>query len=341
MQTILITGNLGYNGCTVTRVLTAAGYRTIGTDIHLFQDRLYDDTPYQPTRQIYKDVRDIEAEDIEAIDAIVHLAALANDPIGERYPELTFRINTEASVRLAELAKAHGVGKFIFASSTAVYGIQDPTAAADENSPVDPRTQYARSKTAAETELLKLDDETFRVIIMRNSTMHGISPKMRLDIVLNNLAAYAHVEHRVNILSDGTPWRPMISVDDFARAVQILVGAEPRHRIYNIGFDSENYRVRELGQLVAEHVQVPLDINENQTPEERSYRVNHSRFADEFPEFTPDNDVRESIRRLAATYRDCSLGAEEFKGPKFFRVRALTEAFETGRLTPELRKKHA
>jgi nucleoside-diphosphate-sugar epimerase len=277
MKRVLITGNLGYNGVWVTNVLKRTGHQTIGFDCNYYEEGLFEDDEFAPDHQILKDLRQIEAGDLEGIDAVVHLAALSNDATGELNPHLTQQINKEATVRLARLAKRQGVRKFLYASSCSIYGINESDGAVTEDAPVAPLTAYARAKIEAEFELLRLHDETFRVVVMRNATMHGVSPKLRLDLVLNNLVASAYLEGRVRILSDGSPWRPLLSILDFALAVLLFLDCDVKHVVYNVGFDEENYQVKALGRLVSDLTGATLEINPAPTPDERSYRVAFTR----------------------------------------------------------------
>jgi len=338
MSRVLITGNLGYNGVWVTSLLKRAGHWTIGLDCDYYEHRLFDSDDFAPDEQVLKDLREVEAADLEEIDAIVHLAALSNDATGELNPDLTFQINHRAGVRLARLAKEAGVRKFVYASSCSIYGISDSDCPVTEEAPLAPLTAYARAKVEAEAELLRLHDEAFQVVIMRNATMHGVSPKLRLDLVLNNLAACAYLDRRVKILSDGSPWRPLLSVLDFARAVLLFLDYRVAHTVYNVGFSRENYQVKCLGEMIARLTGAKLDINPAKTPDERSYRVDFTRFQNEFPEFRIQMPVRASILNLVAAYERYGLTQEDFCGPKYFRIRALKDLMARGVVDENLEK---
>jgi len=338
MNRILITGNLGYNGVQVTKTLNEAGYETIGFDVNYYPSCFFKLDGYLPDKQICKDIRRISPEDLKGVDGVIDLAALSNDATGELSPKLTDQINRQASIKLAELAKANGVSKFIFASSCSVYGLYDPDAYADENSPIKPLTAYAKAKVEAESELLKLHDKSFNVTIMRNATMYGLSPKLRLDLVVNNLAGYAHVYKKVKILSDGTPWRPLLSVTDFAQAVVKLLQSQPKYIIYNVGFEDEIYQIRELGEIVSEIFRAGLEINKDKTPDERSYKVDFQRFRDEFPEFRPQSSVRKGTVELMKAYKQYELDESDFAGPKYFRIRWLKDLLSKGYLSENLER---
>lgn len=336
MDKILITGNLGYNGVWVTKFLNEKGYYTIGLDTHYYQSDFFDYKDFLPDSQIIKDIRKIEEKDLENIDAIVHLAALSNDALGEIDSKFTHEINKEATVRFAKIAKKKGVKKFIYASSCSVYGIQSPNDAANEDFPLNPLTAYAKSKVESELELKKLHEKSFKVIIMRNATMHGLSPKLRLDLVVNNLVAYAHIYNKVKILSDGTPWRPLLSVVDFANAVLAFLENNVNYIIYNIGFNQENCQIKEIGEIISEITGAKLEINPNKTPDERSYKVDFSRFCNEFSDFKMEMSVRDTVGELFKAYKKYNLKEEDFLGSKYFRVRCLKELLGQGKLTKDL-----
>lgn len=335
-EKVLVTGNLGYNGCIVTKVLRENGYETVGLDSGYYSGALYDDPACSPDVQIMKDVRDVSAPDLSGIDHVVHLAALSNDSMGELDPRLTEAINRDSTVRLAELAKRGGASKFVFASSCSVYGIQDPKEAATESSRLEPLTAYARAKVESEAALEKMHGGGFSVVLMRNATMHGPSPKLRLDLVVNNLVATARVHGKVKILSDGTPWRPIVSVLDFARAVGLFLRKDAEHVVYNVGFDAENYQVRDIGQAVHEVTGAPIEINLNKTPDERSYRVDFGRFDGEFG-MEMSMGLRDSIKALIDAYERGGLSEEDLSGDKFFRVRTIKGLMSSGRLDRNLK----
>ncbi len=338
---VLVTGNLGYNGTWIVKILKERGHEVIGLDTHYYEPCFFDIGDFLPHSQTVKDVREVSAEDLKNIDAVVHLAGLSNDALGELNPALTDEINCRATIKLAELAKAGHVKKFIFTSSCSAYGIQDPRAAADEDSPLLPLTAYALAKVKAEESLRELADRRFKVLIMRSATMHGVSTKLRLDLVVNNLVAYAHLYNKVKILSDGLPWRPLISVQDFARAVALLLEREAGQIVYNVGFNEENYQIRQLGEMISLVTGAPLLINSSKTPDERSYRVSFDRFLKEFPDFTAQCTVKESMPALIAAYKKYNLNEKDFWEDKFFRLRALKTLLAKGRLNNDLRWSHS
>jgi len=264
---------------------------------------------------------------------------LSNDALGELDPKLTKDINEEASINLAKLCKKNNVKKFIYASSCSVYGIQDPKESAAENSPLKPLTAYAKAKLGTEMELIKMHSPEFKVIIMRNATMHGISPKLRLDLVLNNLTACAHIFKKVKILSDGSPWRPLLSITDFANIILLFLENDPKDIIYNIGFDEENFQIKDLGQMVSKTMKVPLEINPNNTPDERSYRVTFSKLKEEFPNLKIKESAEKSIKELQKYYQKYNLSEADFSGVKYFRIRTLKDLISMGIIDSKLKIK--
>lgn len=334
---VLVTGNLGYNGTWVVKVLKERGHEVVGLDTHYYQSCFFDIGGFLPDSQIVKDIREVSAEDLKNIDAVVHLAGLSNDALGELDPSHTEEINYKATVRLAELSKSAGVRKFIFASSCSVYGIQDPTQSATEDSALEPLTAYAKAKVHAEAALKPMSGADFRVCIMRNATMHGVSTRLRLDLVVNNLAAHAFVYKKVKVLSDGSPWRPLLSIKDFANAVALFLERETKEIIYNVGFNEENYQVRQLGEIVSLATGAPLEINLSKTPDERSYKVSFDRLQKEFPDFRASANVPVSVGELLEAYKKYGLGEKDFVGDRFFRIRTLKTLLAGGSLNSDLK----
>ncbi len=334
---VLVTGNLGYNGVWVVKTLKEHGHEVVGLDTHYYQSCLFDIGDFLPHSQIVKDIREVSAADLKNVDAVVHLAGLSNDALGELDPVLTDEINYKATIKLAELSKAQGVKKFIFASSCSVYGIQDPSMAAREDSPLEPLTAYAKAKVHAEDFLKTINGDKFKVVIMRNATMHGVSTKLRLDLVINNLVAHALLFNKVKVLSDGSPWRPLLSIKDFARAVALFTERDAGEIIYNIGFNEENYQVKQLGEMVSLATGAPLEINLNKTPDERSYRVSFDKFQNEFPDFKSQCGVVESVKELIGAYKKYGLSEKDFTEDRFFRIRTLKNLLAGGNLTNDLK----
>jgi nucleoside-diphosphate-sugar epimerase len=286
------------------------------------------------------DIRDIDEAVVEGFDALVHLAALSNDPLGDLNPQLTYEINHEASVRLARLAKRVGITRFVFSSSCSNYG-----AAGDdmlsEDSAFNPVTPYGVAKVRVEQDVAKLADENFSPTFLRNATAYGVSPRLRFDLVLNNLVAWAYTTGRVYLKSDGTPWRPIVHIEDIARAFIAVLHA-PRgavhNQAFNVGINSENYRIREIAEIVKETVPgCRLEFANDAGPDKRCYRVDCSKISQAVPEFKPQWNARKGAQELYDAYQRIGLTLEEFEGPKYQRVGHIKHLLQTGRLDDTLR----
>jgi nucleoside-diphosphate-sugar epimerase len=287
-----------------------------------------------------KDLRDLERHDLVGFDAVVHLAGLSNDPLGDIDPELTYDINERGSVHLAELAKAAGVSRFVFSSSCSNYGAAGDDFL-DEDAAFRPVTPYAVSKVRVEERLRSLANDDFSPTSLRNATAYGASSRLRLDLVLNNLVAWALTTGRVRLLSDGTPWRPIIHIEDIARAFLAVLEA-PREavhdRAWNVGRTAENYRIRELAEIVATTVPgTEVELAAGAGPDARNYRVSCDRIAHDLPGFQPRWDARAGARELHDAYRAQGLTFELFNGPSFKRLPAIEAHQRAGRLDDRLR----
>jgi nucleoside-diphosphate-sugar epimerase len=337
---VLVTGHHGYIGSVTTAVLARAGHDVVGLDTFFYEGcDLWQDE--QRLEVLRRDVRDVGPAELEGFDAIVHLAALSNDPLGDFDPALTSEINYEASVSLARAAREAGVGRFVFASSCSMYGSQGGDAPVDEHAPLQPLTAYAESKVQTEYALGPLADDSFSPIFMRNATAYGASPRLRLDIVLNNLVGWALTTGSVKIMSDGTPWRPIVHIEDIARATAALLEA-PRELVhgeaFNIGGSSENYQVRDLGEIVRETVPgCEVVYAGTGDPDPRSYRVDFGKFARAFPDFAYEWDARRGAAELHEAYRRANLTFEDFEGDRFVRLRRLRHLLDGNRLDERLR----
>jgi nucleoside-diphosphate-sugar epimerase len=337
---ILLTGHHGYLGSVAMTTL-----RDLGHDVEGLDTFFYDGCDLPPFTSVSShrrsDVRDADRGAFSGYDAVVHLAALSNDPVGALRPELTRAINFEASVAVARAAREAGVRRFVFASSCSMYGAGGGDEALDETAPLQPLTAYAASKVLAEEALRDLADDDFSPIFMRNATAYGVSPRLRLDVVLNNLAAWAHTTGRIRILSDGTPWRPLVHVQDIARATDALLRG-PREAVhnepFNIGSDSENYRVSDLASIVQEEAaDCVVEYAGDGDPDPRSYRVDFGKFARAFPDFSYAWNARAGARELLDAYAAANLTLDDFEGHRFIRLKQLTRLQNAGALDGDLR----
>lgn len=344
---ILITGNMGYVGPVVVAHLRERhpGAELIGLDSGLFATALTTAGPAPETKldvQRFADVRDIVADDLAGVDAVVHLAAVSNDPIGNRFEAVTEAINRDASIRLATIARDAGVGRFVFASSCSVYGAAD-TGARRESDAVGPLTAYARSKVATEERLRQMDLNGMTATCLRFATACGVSDRLRLDLVLNDFVACALTSGRITVLSDGTPWRPLIDVRDMARAIEWAIFRAPEQGgqmlVVNVGSDARNHQVRDLAQAAAEAIAgASVSINTEAPPDPRSYRVDFSLFRELAPAHQPQADLAASIAGLVAGLRAIGFADAAFRrSAHFIRLNALAALMERGALTRELR----
>jgi nucleoside-diphosphate-sugar epimerase len=336
---VLVTGHHGYLGSVTGPVLVASGHDVTGLDT-LYYRGCDLGTVESALPALELDVRDVTADDLRGFDAVVHLAALSNDPLGDLDPELTYEINFRATVDLARAAREAGVSRFLFASSCSMYGASEDERVT-EDAPLKPITAYAESKVRSEEALAELADDDFSPIFMRNATVHGVSPRLRIDIVLNNLVGWAFTTGAVRILSDGTPWRPVIHVADVADATAALLQA-PRETVhaqaFNVGADSENYQVRDLAEIAREVVPgSEVEYGGAGDPDPRSYRVDFGKLTRALPELGLRRTARESAQELYDAYGAAGLTFEEFDGPRFTRLKRLQSLLAEGKLGEDLR----
>ncbi|CAL9412370.1 ADP-L-glycero-D-manno-heptose-6-epimerase [Streptomyces sp. enrichment culture] len=336
---VLLTGHQGYLGTVMAPVLTAAGHEVVGLDAGLFADCVLGPAPADPAGHRV-DLRDVTAEHVAGVDAVIHLAALSNDPLGSLAPELTYDINHHASVRLARLARDAGVQRFLYASTCSVYGAAGGDDLVGEDAPLRPVTPYAESKVRVEDDLHALADGDFSPVYMRNATAFGFSPRLRADIVLNNLVGHALLSGEVLVLSDGTPWRPLVHAADIARAFTAALTA-PRvavhDRAFNIGTEDNNVTVAEIAGQVAEAVSGSKVVITGETgADPRSYRVDFSRFRAAVPGFACEWSVRRGALELADAYRAHGLTQDDFE-QRFTRLAVLRAQSDAGAVDDTLR----
>ena len=337
---ILVTGHKGYVGTVMVPMLQADGYEIIGFDNDFYDRDNFDgnipDVPY-----LRKDVRDIESSDLKGFDTVLHLAALSNDPLGNFNPEITYSINYHASVKLAKLAKKVGVQRFLFSSSCSVYGASDGKMMTEEAKP-NPITPYGVSKLRAEEAISKLADSKFSPIFLRFATAYGVSAKIRSDLALNNLVGWAYITSKVWLKSDGTPWRPVIHVEDFSRAFIAILTA-PRdlvhNEVFNVGTTEENYQMRELAEIVKETVPGSrIEYAKDAGPDKLNYRADCSKLTRTLPEFKPQWNARRGAKQLFDVYKKSGLTSiEEFEGPPYNRIAQIKKLVSTGFLDKTLR----
>lgn len=342
---VLVTGHRGYIGTVLTPMLLKAGHDVVGLDSDLYERCTFEnggEIARVPT--IRKDVRDVEARELSGFDGVLHLAALSNDPLGDLRPGLTDDINHRASVRLANLAKRAGVRRFVFASSCSNYG-QAGEEMIDETGDLNPVTAYGEFKVQSERGLSALADDSFCPVYLRPATAYGLSPRLRFDIVLNNLVAWAYTTGKVHLKSDGSPWRPIVHIEDISRAFIAALEA-PAHLVsnqaFNVGQTAHNYRIRDLAQIVADVVPgCSLELADDAGPDKRSYRVSFEKIAKTLPAFKPQWDARMGAVQLYKAYQEAGVTLAEFEGPRYQRIGHIRKLIADDVIGDDLRHKLA
>lgn len=336
---VLVTGHNGYIGSVMAPLLKRLGHDVVGLDTFYFEDCTFGDDPdWIPS--LRRDIRDLTVKDLEGFDAVAHLAALCNDPLGDLNSDWTYDINYTASVRLAELSREAGVQRFLYASSCSMYGAAGEDVLSEE-APLRPITPYATSKVRTEEAVAKLADSGFSPVFMRNATAYGVSPRLRADVVLNNLVCWAHTTGRIRIMSDGTPWRPIVHVQDISGAFAVALTA-PREAIhnqaFNVGSNGENYQVLELAEIVRATVPgCKVEFGPGAGPDPRSYRVDFAKLGRALPEFRPQWNASFGAKDLYGALQQVALSFDDFQGRKYIRLTQFKHLLDNGRLDPTLR----
>jgi len=339
---ILVTGQHGFIGSVLTTLALAAGFSVAGLDADLFEPCVFgaEAPSKRKVRAKRRDLRDVGPRELEGFDAVVHLAALSNDPLGNLDSALTYDINLGGSLRLAHAAREAGVERFVFSSSCSNYGASEGPPL-DEQAPLRPLTPYAISKVRVEEDLLRMADDSFSPVLLRNATAYGLSPRLRVDLVVNNLAAWAVTTGEIVLQSDGTPWRPLVHVEDIARAFLLMLEA-PRETVHAQAFNvvppGENYRVREIAELVSAAAGgAPVVLGPGSGPDARDYRVSGEKLATTFPDFRFRWSVESGARQVVDAFRASGLGRDELLGARYQRLAWIRALLDSGALAPDLR----
>ncbi len=336
---VLVTGTEGYLGSLLAPELERRGHSVVGLDLGYYKTGCLFATADSTPKTICRDVRDVGADDLRGFEAVVHLAELSNDPAGQLVPEITYAINHQGSVTLAKAAKAAGVSRFVYTSSCSVYGVATEDMVTEESA-LNPQTAYAVCKTLVERDVAKMADDDFSPTFLRNATAFGPSPRMRFDIVVNNLTGYAWTEHEIRMVSDGTPWRPLVHALDICHAVSCSLEA-PRdavhNQIFNVGATEANFRVREIAEMIAEVFAGCRTSFGQRGSDNRSYRVSFEKIHSLLPGFKCEWTLQDGIRQLRDLYERIELTKEMFESPAFTRLKQLEYLLRTRQLDERFR----
>jgi nucleoside-diphosphate-sugar epimerase len=340
---VLVTGHRGYIGVEMVPVLRAAGHEVVGLDTGYYDECDFD-APPDRTEDLQVDLRDVTPAHLRGIDAVVHLGALSNDPLGDLNKDLTYDINLHASVRLARAAKEAGVTRFLFSSSCSLYGAGGDSFL-DETAAFNPVTAYGESKVRVEQEVSKIADDKFTPVYLRNATAYGVSRRLRADIVVNNLVGHAVTTGKVLLQSDGTPWRPLVHHRDITHAFVCCLTA-PRevvhNQAFNVGRNSENYRIRQVAETVAAVVPgAEVTFAPGASADTRDYRVDFTKIETKLPGWKPQWTLRKGVEELFEAYKRHKLGKEEWQGPRYYRLRTIKGLQDRGLIDGELRRRTA
>jgi nucleoside-diphosphate-sugar epimerase len=336
---VLVTGHNGYIGTVMVPILLANGHNVNGLDTNYFNECIFTNKKRSvPEKSV--DIRDVTLGDVEGFDAIIHLAALSNDPLGDLNPKLTYEINFESSVKLAELAKKAGVKKFIFSSTCSVYGTSEGRIVNETTDPI-PLTAYADSKVMAEKDISKMASSSFSPTFLRSATAYGVSPRLRSDLVVNNLVGWAYLTGKIYLKSDGQAWRPLVHIEDISRAFLSVLNAESKivkNQIFNVGKTEENYKIIDVAKLVNQVVPNSIvEFAEGAEPDKRTYRVDFSKIKTYLPSFQPKWTVKKGSEELFQAYEKYNMIMDSLEGARFKRLKHLQKLIDQGRIGADLK----